>query len=403
MKWNKWTIGLIIVAVLGGYYWYHSRQSTTKALQYITAPAEKGTITSSVSGSGNAIVDQSSTIDPTITGTVSGLAVAAGDSVKKGQVLFNIVNEQLSVDVAKAGASNLQTVNSIESARLSVKEAKSDYDKAKKKDKDDGDAYTSQELAVLKRKIDIADQSVVLAEKNASASGLAYRKTADDARKRQVTSPIDGTINEINIKNGDDLSKLSSGNTKLSPIIIGDLKTLKASVSVNEVDIPKVSLGQQVNLTLSALDDLSVSGKVEKVDSLGTVSQGVVTYTVVIGFDTLDARIKPNMSVSASIISDAKQNVLVVPNSALKNDARGSYVEILVNGAPQRHAVEIGISNNSETEIVSGLNVGDAVITQTIDPNVMTSTTGSAAGGIRIPGLGGGGTGGGNTRSTTGR
>lgn len=406
MKWNKWTVGFLVVAVVGGYYWYHSRQSTTLPLQYVTATANKGLIASSVSGSGNVIVDQSATVDPTITGTVANLSVALGDSVKKGQPLFTVVNDQLSVSVAQASASNLQTQDAIDSALLSKKQAQADYTNAKKKDKATPSTYTKKDLAILKQKIDLADQHINEAQKNIVASNVSYRKTVSDANKRQVVAPLDGTVNEINIKNGDDLAKLSSGNTKLSPIILGDLTTLKASVSINEVDIANVSIGQKATATFNALDGLTATGKVEKIDSLGTVSQGVVTYKVQIAFDTIDPRIKSNMSVSAAIISSVKQDVLMVPNSAVQSDNQGSYVNLLVNNAPQRHAVEVGISNTTNTEITSGLNEGDAVITQTIDPNVV-STASSAAGGIRIPGLtGGGGGGGGSSRSsstTTGR
>jgi RND family efflux transporter MFP subunit len=403
MKWNKWTVGLAVLVVVGGYYWYRSSQSTTTPLQYITASVDKGLITASVSGSGNVIVDQSATVDPTITGTVAGLSVALGDSVKKGQPLFTVVNDQLDVNVAQAGASNFQTQNSIDSALLNRKQASSDYSVAKKKNKTTPNTYTKKQLSILKQKIDIADQSVSLAEKNVAASNLSYRKTTSDANKRQVLAPIDGTVNEINIKNGDDLAKLSSGSSKLSPIILGDLTTLKASVSVNEVDISNVAVGQKATATFSALDGLNATGKVEKIDSLGTVSQGVVTYRVQISFDSIDPRIKPNMSVSASIINNVKQNVLMVPNSALKSDNQGSYVETLANNVPQRHSVETGLANNTNTEIVSGLNAGDEVITQTIDPNI-ASTTNSAAGGLRIPGLtGGGSSGGGRPASTTGR
>ena len=396
MKWNKWTIGLLLVVAGGGYYWYSSRQVVPVALQYITAPAVKGMITSSISGSGNVIVDQLATVDPTITGTVAGLSVKGGDPVKKGQSLFTIVNDQLTVDVAKAGVSNLQVQNAVDSALLSKKQAVSDYNKAKKKDKTDPTAYTKEELTILKQKIDIADQTINFAEQNVSASALSYAQTVSDAKKRQVTSPINGTVNEINIKNGDDLSKISSGNTKVSPMIIGDFNTLKASVKVNEIDIAKISIGQKAMVKFTALDDLSVSGKVEKIDSLGTVTQGVVMYTVVIGFDTIDPRIKSSMSVSASIISDSKQDVLIVPNSALKNDAQGSYVEVLVDGISQQKTVQTGIANATNTEIVSGISAGDAVVTQTIDPTAVKSTTPSSGGGsgVRIPGLSGGGGGG---------
>lgn len=390
MKWNKWTIGLLLIVAGGGYYWYSSRQTTPVALQYITAPVEKGVITSSVSGTGNVIVDQLATVDPTITGTVSGLSVKSGDVVKKGQTLFTIVNDQLEVDVAKAGVSNLQVQNAIDSALLNRKQAVSDYDKAKKKDKSDPTTYTKEELTILKQKIDIADQAIDVAEQNVAASGLSYRKTVNDAKKRQVTAPLDGTVNEINIKNGDDLSKISSGSSKVSPMIVGDLNTLKASVKVNEVDISKISIGQKAMVKFTALDDLNVSGKVEKIDSLGTVTQGVVMYTVVIGFDTIDPRIKSNMSVTASIISDSKQNAVIVPNSALKTDVQGSYVEVLVNGAPEQKTIEIGIANTTKTEVLSGVLVGDAVVTQTIDPTA-TKSTASSNSGVRIPGLGGGG------------
>lgn len=389
MKWNKWTIGLVLLVAGGGYYWYGSRQIKPVVLQYITAPVEKGMITSSISGSGNVIVDQLATVDPTITGTVAGLSVNGGDVVKKGQPLFTIVNDQLAVDVAKAGVSNLQVQNAIDSALLNKKQAVSDYSKAKKKDKTDSTAYTKEELTILKQKIDIADQSINVAEQNVSASALSYAKTVSDAKKRQVTAPLDGTVNEINIKNGDDLSKISSGNTKVSPMIIGDFNTLKASVKVNEIDIAKISIGQKAMVKFTALDDLNVSGKVEKIDSLGTVTQGVVMYTVVIGFDTIDPRIKSSMSVSASIINDSKQNVLIIPNSALKNDAQGSYVEVLVNGTPEQKTIEVGIANATKTEVLSGISVGDAVVTQTIDPTAVKLSASSGSG-VRIPGLGGG-------------
>jgi len=79
------------------------------------------------------------------------------------------------------------------------------------------------------------------------------------------------------------------------------------------VDIANVSMGQEVVLTLDALNGVEMTGKVEKMDSLGTVASGVVTYNVTIDFDSLDERIKPEMSVSASIITDVKQDFCWFP------------------------------------------------------------------------------------------
>jgi RND family efflux transporter MFP subunit len=394
MKFKKkyiWAIAVLLI-VGGGYFWFGKSDSKSKEVQYVTATAEKGTLTSSISASGNVIVDDQATVDPTITGTVADLTVQVGDSVTKGQYLFSIINDDLSVSVAKASASYESAKNSLESAEIDKDNAEATYDKAKDADDKDDDAYTKKELLVLKDKIELAEAKIIQSQKSLDASLADYRNTQADASKRKVTVPISGTINEINIKNGDDLSRTSSNNTTNAPIIIGDLKTLKALVEVNEVDISKISIGQKVMLKFDALDSLTVSGKVEKVDALGTVTQGVVTYNVTISFDTLDERIKPQMSVSSSIITDVRQDVLIVPSSAVKNEGNSNYVELLNNGkTPEQKVVQIGGSNGADTEIVSGINVGDKVVTQTINSNLSNSSQNSNSGaGLRIPGVTGG-------------
>lgn len=374
---NPYVIGVIIVLIIGGYYWYSKSKATSTAVSYKTAEAEKGTITSSISGSGNVIVDQSSNVDPTITGTVANLAVNVGDKVKKGQFLFNIVNDDLKINADKA-------LSSYNSAVISKNQAKSDYDEAKIAEKHDSHSYTAAQLEILHDKFQVAKEQ-------ADTAYASYLSAKEDADKRSVKASIDGTINAINIANGDDLSRLSSNSNSSAPIIIGDLGTLKAQVEVNEVDIANVNIGQKVSLTFSAVDGLTSTGKVEKMDSLGTLTSGVVTYNVTIGFDSLDPRIKPAMSVSAAIITDTKQNVIVVPNSAVKNQNGSSYVQVLSGQTPEKKTVEVGLSNETQTEIVSGISVGDKVVTQTINSSTSTaSTTSSSKNNVRIPGMGGG-------------
>ncbi|HBI33810.1 MAG TPA: hypothetical protein DEA43_04175 [Candidatus Moranbacteria bacterium] len=389
--WKKHKTSLVVVAVLliaGSYYWYDKSNQNTETIRYKTVAAERGDLTTSVSGSGNVVVDQLATVDPTITGTVSNLAVKIGDNVKKGDMLFTIVNNDLSVSNAKSTASLQQSKNSIDSAELQVKQAKADYDAAK-----ENDESTSDQRRILKEKITIAENGVVAARKSYNATLADYNNQLANGAKRKVTAPIDGTVSAINIKNGDDLSRLSSaGSASSAPIVIGDMKTLKAEVQVNEVDIPNVSVGQKVTMTFGAIEGLTVSGKVEKMDALGTITQGVVNYNVTIGYDNIDSRIKSGMSVSAKIITDVKQNVIIVQNSALKVRGNKTYIEVLTKGSktPEQRNIEIGSANNTETEIVSGINAGDNVVIQTIDPNAKANTTTNNSGGVRLPGLGGG-------------
>lgn len=376
----------IIIAIFliagGSYYWYRAAHPAATPAQYKTAVVEKGALTTSISASGNVIVDQSVNIDPTITGTVANLSVNVGDSVKKGQLLFNIVNDKLGIDASSAYTSLLQSKQSLESARAAKKQAQYDLDH------NNAGLETKN---ILKNKLSAAKISLTAAQENEKVAEAKYQNALTDANRRNVTALIAGTVNAVNIKNGDDLSKLSSGSSRQVPMIIGDLSTIKAQVQVNEVDVSSASIGQKAMLTFNAIDGLSVSGKVEKMDSLGTLTQGVVTYNVTISFDSLDPRIKPEMSVSAAIITGVKQDVLIVPNSAVKSQGGGSFVQVLKNGqtSPQQVPVEVGISNNTDTEIISGINAGDKVVTQTINSSATTST--SSSGNLRVPGLGGGG------------
>jgi len=220
-----------------------------------------------------------------------------------------------------------------------------------------------------------------------------------------IRAPFDGTLALINIKKADSVSI----GTVVATLIT---KTQLAEISLNEVDVAKIKIGQKSTLTFDAIPDLTISGVVADIDTIGTVSQGVVTYTVKISFDKQDERIKPEMSVSATIITDMKQDVLVVPNSAIKSQAGTSYVESFdkpltppTNGligsistiSPKKIPVEVGLTNDSESEIISGIKEGDVIVTRTILPTTGATTAapslfggtggnrGSTGGGTRIP------------------
>ena len=198
-----------------------------------------------------------------------------------------------------------------------------------------------------------------------------------------VRAPFAGIVVKVNAQKGDTVS---------SGAVLATLVTKQkvAEISLNEVDVAKVKAGQKTTLLFDAVDDLTISGKVAEVDTLGTVSQGVVNYSVKIVFDTQDDRIKPGMSVSAAIITEMKPDVLLAPNVAVKSNSE-QYVVVLENNVPRNQTVEVGLSNDTMTEIISGLNEGDKVVTQTITATTKTKTTTTkSTGGIRIPGLGGG-------------
>ncbi len=159
------------------------------------------------------------------------------------------------------------------------------------------------------------------------------------------------------------------------------------TLSLNEVDIPNISIGDKATITFDAIENTTLTGSVISIDSIGIVDQGVVSYNVQLSLDAQDDRIKSGMTASVAIVTGMVNNVLTLANSAVKSNTDGStYVEALdANGQPQQMSVTVGMSNDTTTEIVDGLSEGDEVVTQTIST---TSTSTSNSGG---PSFGAGG------------
>jgi RND family efflux transporter MFP subunit len=223
-----------------------------------------------------------------------------------------------------------------------------------------------------------------------------------------IGAPFDGVMASVPVIVGDNVG---SGTT------LGTIITTKelADVSLNEVDVAKISLGEKATLTFDAIPNLTIAGQVVEIDSVGTVTQGVVNYNVQISFDTTsNDGVKPGMSVNASIITGIAQNVLMVPSSAIKTTNGVSYVQMFdtqlatplpgVQGSPslvppRNQTIAVGITNGTSTEVTSGLKAGDEIVTKTIAstttttatttaPSILGSTTGRGGGGgagVRIP------------------
>jgi HlyD family secretion protein len=243
---------------------------------------------------------------------------------------------------------------------------------------------------------------------------LALEQAQQNYDDYSITAPFAGIVGKINISPGD---SISSGG--LAAVLIS--KNQLSTISLNEVDAAKVKVGDKATLTFDAVNGLTLTGTVSNVDLVGTVTQGVVTYNADITFDTEDPRVLTGMSVSANIITAADADVLTVPSTAVKSDSQGSYVLVFnpaltstggVGGVvsavpPQAVSVVTGLSDNTNTEIVSGLTAGEQVVSRVIAPTT-TSTTTAAPSLLSAAGAGGragagGAAGGAATRAVSGR
>ncbi len=399
-----------LVLIAGGITFWRIKVKNQSTVSYQTAQVTKGTLTVSVSGDGNVVVDKRATVNPGISGKVTDLSIKVGDWVEKGRVLFKIENDQLDVSVSQAYISYLQAKQNVESSKSQLLEARNNQTTVNNKS-----GSTDEEKNLAAQKVTAAEIAVEIAEKNVDTAWSNYELQKDNANKRTVKAPISGTITTLNVTDGDQLgssgsstssqssdttssSSSSSSTTSTSstssssaPVVIDDLGSLKASVSINEVDASQVKADQKVLMTFDAIDGLTLTGKVEQINTVGTESQGVVTFPATIAFDSLDERVKPQMSVSATITAEVKQDVLMAPNTAVKTQNDSHYVQIMENGKPRQQKVEIGSTNDTYTEITSGLKEGDFVVTQTVSAEKSQTATSSQSGGMNFPGIGGGG------------
>jgi len=321
-----------------------------------------------------------------------------------------------------------------------------------------------------------AAQSIIQAQSNLAAdqgtndplavqsAQLALQEAQTTYDDYTITAPFSGVIGNVTLQPGD-----SAGpSTPIGTIVT---KQYQSTIVLNEVNVAKVAVGDPVNITFNALPNVTATGTVTDVDVVGTVSQGVVSYNVIVSFSNDNPAIKAGMSINANIVTAEADNVLVVPNSAVKTVNGISYVQVpagpvatstLATGAggtrtrgtgtyagggaggfsSSTHAfgstssstfafgsstrprgaggfgaaslsstvtsvtnkiVQIGLSDNTNTQIISGLNPGDLVVTQTVvgTATVAKTTTSTSilsslgGGGARVSGGTGGYTGGG--------
>lgn len=384
----------IVVISIGGWYlnkYYKSKDET----KYVTESAEKQNIIVTISGSGNIIAPDTANVNPSVSGEVSDLKAQVGDYVEQDQELFYLINTSLDLSAQKLYIAYLQSKQEVDSANTQVKQAEANLEAAKKKNEEKSNSVSETELEILNQKIEQAKTNVSVAELNVNLAWENYQDALEDCDSRLVKAPISGTITSVNIANGDSSGQNSSGNSSSdasnsstnsssntsttsgssTAIVIQNFDTLKASIQISEVDAAKVEVGQKTTMSFDGIDELTLTGKVEKIDSVGTVSSGVVTYTATIGFDALDKRVKPGMSVTASIVTQTKQDVLAVSASAVKTSGNNKYVLVMEDGKTKEVTVEIGISNDSLVEIISGISQGQEVVTQTISSEKSTTSS----------------------------
>jgi macrolide-specific efflux system membrane fusion protein len=336
---NEHKIVSLVILVVAGYGIYASffqQETSVVSVETRNVPVSHQDVRVVVSGSGQ--IEANSQVDLKSVRAGDGVDILSvpvknDQEVKKGQIIAVLDSSDVARTVAQARLS-------LASAEIKLKQTEDTYDT---KTDDDRRTRQLQEITVSQSRISLEDAEETLSDYT-------------------IRAPFDGIVTGLSVEGGDSLSN----ETVIASVIT---KEMKAVISLNEVDAAKVKVGDKAALTFNALPNLQVSGTISKLDTIGTTSSGVVSYGAEITLDDQPETLKPGMSMTAEITVAEKKNALVVPSSALTSQDGKTFVTL---SSGEKKAVETGMTDNTVTEIVSGLSEKDTV---QVSGNTATSTS----------------------------
>ncbi len=328
----------------------------SRQVKYQTRHVKRCTITQVVEASGTINPVNTVSVGSTVSGLIKEIYVDYNDVVKKGQILAQIdpanfeatvQQNQAQINNAQANVARLQAIADFD--RQQYIRYKNLYAKnfvAKSELDEKYSTYKSDIAQINAAKAQISQYQASL---RTAMTNLGYTK---------IIAPVDGTVISREIDLGSPVAASFQAPELFT--IAQDLTNMQIEVSVSEADIGKVEEGQDVTYTIDGYPDQNFKGKVTQVRLSPTTESNVVTYTVIVDVNNEDLKLKPGMTANVSIITDRSENVLCVPNMALKftPDINGPKYKnqgiwILEKGKPKRIEIKTGANNDSNTEIIS--------------------------------------------------
>ena len=339
-------------------------------VEYLSEPIQTRTITQIVEATGTIEPINTVSIGSQVSGRIEEIFVDFNTVVEKGQQLaqidtslFEAQLQQSQANINNAKATLARNKALLDYDTKTYHRYKNLYDRnlVSKNDLDSAESAYKSDLA----QVAAAKASIMQAEANyaTASANMGYTK---------IVSPVKGIVISKEVEVGQTVA--ASFQTPTLFTVAEDLTKMRIETSVSEADIGKVKEGQDVEYTLDGYPDSIFKGKVTQVRLSPTTESNVVTYTVIIEVENNEGKLMPGMTANVSIITGKKENILTVPNIALKfttadnkqkYDKKGIWIE--KKGKPVRVNIETGVSDDTYSEIISDeIKEGDIVYTRNL-------------------------------------
>ncbi|MCI7653420.1 MAG: efflux RND transporter periplasmic adaptor subunit [Bacteroidales bacterium] len=363
--------GCFAIAVVA---WLLSGNKKDEQVGFVTEEVAPANIQNSITATGSVEPVDTVAVGTQVSGIIDKIYVDFNSTVKKGQVLAVLDTKNLTSTLNSAKA-NLQSAQAnLQSANAALGYQRANYNRYKalyQKGLISANDFESARLSYRQ-----AEEQVAMIKESVVAAQESVRTAQTNLGYATIVSPIDGTIINKYVAEGQTVAASFS-----TPELFGvarDLKKMQVLADVDEADIGDVRPGESVTFTVDAYPDDTFQGTVQQVRLGGSTSNNVVTYKVVISTSNADLKLKPGMTANVTIYTQQKSGVLSVPTKALRftpaketvgkmkikdiSNAKNKVWTIEGNNIVA-HQVNIGMSDGTHTQIVSGVKQGQKVIT----------------------------------------
>ena len=390
----RWAIiGLFAAVAAGGAWWYWSAGRSSTQPAYVTALAERGDITTTVTATGTLEPVTQVDVSSELSGVVRTVEVNENERVAKGDVLLTLDTTRLAAQVERAKASVEAARAKIEDARVTLKETDLTLERTTSLARRGMVADQVLETATAAR--DRAASAVSSAQANLAIAEADLKLQQADLAKSTIYAPIAGVVLTRSVDPGQTVA--SSFSAPILFVIAADLANMELKAAIDEADIGTVEKNQKARFTVDAFPGRSFDAAISDIAYASVTTDGVVTYEAKLAVSNEDLLLRPGMTATVSVVTKEVKDVVTVPSEAFRyrppvvEASRGFSLQslfmprvtrtrppatvqaadgsrtlyVLRDGAPTQVRVRTGATDGRRIEIVSGLDEGDQVILST--------------------------------------
>jgi HlyD family secretion protein len=338
-------------------------------------PAKRGEIVEKVSGPGIVYAESSVKISSSVMGRIVDLPVEEGDAVERGQVLLRIDPSQYEASLNRAEAAHHAALARLDLAEARLADARLEFDRGTKLHEQS--LVSERDLDVARTALAVAEAEVDAARETAREAEAALSASADDLDKTVIVSPISGTVSSLNVEQGEIAITGTMNNPGTVLMTISNLGSMEVRAEIDETDVARVRLGQQVEISVDAFPDTLLDGTVSLIGSSSSLARGSglspderSTFDVKVRVEDTLAGLRPGMTTTVDIVTGTADSTLYVPLQSLvlretgKDEARKESEGVFVVKDDRAEFVPVttGISDDVNIEALDGIDEGNPVI-----------------------------------------